>query len=201
MVALENFDKFTGNTCDGVLFLVKLQVLLCNFTKNRPHTRFFTVNFLQNFYTKYLRATAQSFTGSIQCLLLHKKWSFPLRISSVKVTKSAFPANLVIFTEEILNRKLPYLCSIKFKIYNASKSCCKGSKIKNWRSHRSWLERRWKYWMGGKLFFNKFEQCFSNNENLEINDDVSHWLWSIDYKISANLVTVNFKWILKMSCC
>ena len=58
MVALENFDKFTGNTCDGVLFLVQLQVLLCNFTKNRPHTRFFTVNFLQNFCTKYLRATA-----------------------------------------------------------------------------------------------------------------------------------------------
>ena len=35
---------------------------------------------------------------------LHKKWSFPLRISSVNVTKSA--GNLVTFTEEILNGKL-----------------------------------------------------------------------------------------------
>ena len=32
-----------------------------------------------------------------------KKWSFPLRISSVNVTTSAFPADLVTFTEEILN--------------------------------------------------------------------------------------------------
>ena len=35
---------------------------------------------------------------------LHKKWSFPLRISSVNVTKSAV-------TEEILNGKLRFLCS------------------------------------------------------------------------------------------
>ena len=34
---------------------------------------------------------------------LHKKWSFPLRISSVNATKSAaqFPTDLVTFTEEI----------------------------------------------------------------------------------------------------
>ena len=34
---------------------------------------------------------------------LHKKWSFPLRISSVNATKSAaqFPTYLVTFTEEI----------------------------------------------------------------------------------------------------
>ena len=36
-------------------------------------------------------------------LTLHKKWSFPLRISSV---------NLVTFTEEILDGKLHFLCSV-----------------------------------------------------------------------------------------
>ena len=36
---------------------------------------------------------------------LHKKWSFPLKISSVNVTKSAF-------TDEILNGKLHFLCSV-----------------------------------------------------------------------------------------
>ena len=46
-------------------------------------------------------------------LSLHKKWRFPLRISSVNVTKSANPetANLVTLTEEILNGKLHFLCS------------------------------------------------------------------------------------------
>ena len=39
---------------------------------------------------------------------LHKKWSFPWRISSVNVTKSR--PNLVTFTETILNGKLHYLC-------------------------------------------------------------------------------------------
>ena len=38
---------------------------------------------------------------------LHRKWSRPLRISPVNVTKSA-----VIFTEEILNGKLHSLCSV-----------------------------------------------------------------------------------------
>ena len=45
------------------------------------------------------------------CISLRKKWSFPLRISSVNVTKSA-TANLVTFTEEILNGKLHFLCRV-----------------------------------------------------------------------------------------
>ena len=38
---------------------------------------------------------------------------FPLRISSANVTKSApqSPADLVTFTEEILNEKLRFVCS------------------------------------------------------------------------------------------
>ena len=42
-----------------------------------------------------------------------KKWSFPWRISSVNVTKSA--GNFT-FTEENLNRKLYFLCSIYSEI-------------------------------------------------------------------------------------
>ena len=40
-----------------------------------------------------------------------QKWSFPLRISSVNVTKSAV-TDLVGFTEEIFNAKLHLLCSV-----------------------------------------------------------------------------------------
>ena len=36
-----------------------------------------------------------------------QKWSFSLRISSL----NKLPGDLVTFTEEILNRKLHYLCS------------------------------------------------------------------------------------------
>ena len=39
-----------------------------------------------------------------------KKWSFQLRISSVNVQ---FPADLVTFTEEIINGKFHFLCSDK----------------------------------------------------------------------------------------
>ena len=43
-----------------------------------------------------------------------KKSSFPLRISSVNVTKSAVSSyQMVTFTEEILNGKLHFLCSVK----------------------------------------------------------------------------------------
>ena len=45
-------------------------------------------------------------------LTVHKKWSFPLRISSVNWPNPQFPADLVIFTEEIPNRKLHFLCII-----------------------------------------------------------------------------------------
>ena len=44
---------------------------------------------------------------------LHKKRSFPLTISSVNVTKSTVSCvtDLVTFTEEVLNKKLHFLCS------------------------------------------------------------------------------------------
>ena len=43
---------------------------------------------------------------------LHRKWSFPLMISSVNVIKLQFHVDLVTFTEEILNTKPHYLCSV-----------------------------------------------------------------------------------------
>ena len=46
-------------------------------------------------------------------LPLHEKWSFPLRISSVNVTKSTVPCCLATFTEEILNGELHFLCSVR----------------------------------------------------------------------------------------
>ena len=49
------------NTCERILFLVKLQVLVCNFIKIDPH-QVFCVNsakfFDNNYYRKYVRATA-----------------------------------------------------------------------------------------------------------------------------------------------
>ena len=42
-------------------------------------------------------------------LALHKKWSFPLRISSVNETRS----DLVTFTEDILNGQLHFLYSVR----------------------------------------------------------------------------------------
>ena len=42
---------------------------------------------------------------------LHKKWIFPLRISSVNVTKSAVNWGMATFTEEIFNGKLHFLCA------------------------------------------------------------------------------------------
>ena len=55
------------------------------------------------------------FCGIYFCVLqqmtisVHKKWSFPLRISSINVTKSIGNCG---FTEEILNEKLHFLSSI-----------------------------------------------------------------------------------------
>ena len=47
-------------------------------------------------------------------VVLHKKWSFPFRISSVNVAKSAV-SDLVTFTEEVYIGKLHILCSVENK--------------------------------------------------------------------------------------
>ena len=45
-------------------------------------------------------------------LPLHNKWSFQLRVSSVKRPNPQETADLATFTEEIFNRKLHFWCSI-----------------------------------------------------------------------------------------
>ena len=49
----------------------------------------------------------------LELLSLHKKWSFPLRISSV-----TFPADLLTFTEQIPNRTLYFLCGLHIVFAN-----------------------------------------------------------------------------------
>ena len=54
---------------------------------------------------------------------VHKKWSFPLRISGVNVTKP----DLVTFTEEILDRKLHFFVQwkeVKNRIFRSSHRRC-----------------------------------------------------------------------------
>ena len=46
-----------------------------------------------------------------------KKRSFPLRISSGNVTILRFSADLLTFTEEILNGKIHFLCSEDCDLY------------------------------------------------------------------------------------
>ena len=58
---------------------------------------------------------------------LHKKWSFPLRISSVNVAKSTV---LVTLTEEILNGK-PHFCAVNH-IYTNQEKCKRITCGKQW---------------------------------------------------------------------
>ena len=53
-----------------------------------------------------------SFNPFLAKVPVHKKGSFPLRISLINVTKSTKTADLVTFTEEILNGKLQFLRSV-----------------------------------------------------------------------------------------
>ena len=60
------------------------------------------------FIKKFINNGTQKWFYNV-CITLHKKWNFRLRISSVNVTKSAGNcADLVSFTEEILNQKLNF---------------------------------------------------------------------------------------------
>ena len=79
-------------------------------------------------------------------MTLHKKWSFPLRISSINVTKSAGNCELVIFTEEILNGKLGFLCSVRVHV----------SYVVNWKT----VLFEWIQSVNNLYFF-----TFAKNEN------------------------------------
>ena len=66
-----------------------------------PH---FNPCWISPYYHRQLPAYKRHHTGD-------KEWSFPLRICSVKVIKSAGFANLITFTEKILIVKLHFSCS------------------------------------------------------------------------------------------
>ena len=66
--------------------------------------------FFQKIYLELYPDSVQIFT-----VLLNKKWSFPLRISSVKCPNPQFPVDLVRFTELILNGKLQLLFGVSWK--------------------------------------------------------------------------------------
>ena len=87
---------------------------------------------------------------------LDKKWSFPLRISLVNVPNPHFAADLVLFTEEILNGKLHFLCGevswCEFLVHKVFKEgIISETKILN-----CWLRRNI-YWLRLVLL-----QCFAN---------------------------------------
>ena len=61
---------------------------------------------------------------SILRVTLQKNWSFPIRISSAIVTISTGNCGCVTFTEEILNKKLLFLCSVsKYHGSHSLNSC------------------------------------------------------------------------------
>ena len=60
----------------------------------------------------YMCKHIQAYVNTYRYISLHKKWSFPFRISLIDVTKSAVNSNLITFTEEILNGKPQFLCSV-----------------------------------------------------------------------------------------
>ena len=73
---------------------------------------FLYMGFLQQQFMLQLNKNLRPAVKLSILVALHKKWSFPLRISSVNVTKSAETADLVTFTEEMINGTLHFLCSV-----------------------------------------------------------------------------------------
>ena len=84
-----------------ITFVVYLNVYSIEWT-----FRIYTLTYQKTFiaYPKFINFFAS----------LHKKWSFPLRSSSVNVTKSEGNCEFGHISEEILNENLHFLCSACF---------------------------------------------------------------------------------------
>ena len=67
---------------------------------------------------------------------LNKKWSFPLRISSVNVTKSAVSCRFT-FTEDIFNGKLHFLCSVFWPFWQSIMMMMMNCFVYGWRMKES----------------------------------------------------------------
>ena len=63
-------------------------------------------------YPSSLLIKKNIFRKTFKCHILHNKWSFPLRTSSVNGPNPQKTVDLVPFTEEILNGKIHFLCSV-----------------------------------------------------------------------------------------
>ena len=73
---------------------------------------------------------------------LHKKWSFPLKSSSVNVTKSPFTADLVTFTEEIFNENFIF-CAVYFEPILLFYTPWKCQQIKGFQTASEAIEVTW----------------------------------------------------------
>ena len=93
-----------------------------------------------------LFSTSILFTAFLRSSL-DKKWSFPLKISSVNVAKSAGNSRFVTFTKETFNGKLHFLCS----------SYCSKSKDKH---NSKWQQTEAVGWRCSiKRVFLRFSHC------------------------------------------
>ena len=119
---LRNLAKFTGNhLCQGLFFNKVAGLRPATLLKKRLGQRCFPVNFAKFLKTLFLQNTSvwlllmSSIFELWSELSLYKKGSFPLRISSVNVSKSTRNCGSVRFTEDILNGNLHFLCSVSEK--------------------------------------------------------------------------------------
>ena len=121
---------------------------------------------------------------------LHKKWSFPLPISSVNVTKLQETANLVTFTEEIDNGTPRFLRSVPASTHiKPILLSCKNQSIDlHWKSV-DWLLYESKVnlmWMHSpKLFSKHSAECFES-ETQQYQSGFSHQ--HPDFSCSLNSV-------------
>ena len=91
---------------------------------------------------------------------MDKKRKFSLRISSANVTKST-DADLAIFTEEIHNGKIHFLCSEMFKTYDNAA----------WRAAKNFLE--WRLSTG--VFISDWEKNKKNDITFIPKKGTYHW--------------------------
>ena len=102
----------------------------------------------------------------------HKEWSFPLRICSVKVIKSAGFANLITFTEKMLIVKLHFLCSDIIEAWPKRK----GDQV-------CWLGAKLEKCTAGKTKVLKFSKKLQISTQLEM---------YLQHRIKYNVNTIQF---------
>ena len=86
------------------------------FNELSPRSWFYRLTILmmvtKRYFWQFLPGTKCKHGYYNKIVALHKKWSFPLKISSVNVTQSAGNCGFGHIIEEILNGRLHSLCSV-----------------------------------------------------------------------------------------